>query len=147
MSLMKDAEIDILNQYEEYAKTKLEHSKYEYEKFDASNVFQLVEIKDREAHYDSLVIEFDKFAYNRTLAILESKEFIYVNRTPKGNIYEFNISKLIKNRYNFRWEWRMMPKTSKFGNQEKVNKYVGYVDVKHPETRIFKNKPLKSVNI
>ena len=105
MSLMKDAEIDILNQYEEYAKTKLEHSKYEYEKFDASNVFQLVEIKDREAHYDSLVIEFAKFAYNRTLA------------------------------------------TSKFGNQEKVNKYVGYVDVKHPETRIFKNKPLKSVNI
>lgn len=83
-----------------------------------------LELKCRRTHYDDLVIE--KMKYDNL--VKRSSKYgttpIYVNATPKG-IWAFIILELPEPI----WSMRMMPKTTDFTNNEKIEKEVGYYDI------------------
>jgi hypothetical protein len=101
-----------------------------------------IELKCRKLHYDSLIIE--KIKYDKL------KEFNsrYINSTPNG-IYSFDIQKLEEPL----WYERVLPSTTEFENNTKINKKVGYIklvdakDITHlfqKENEVFKKRLIKS---
>lgn len=98
----------------------------EYSRFDAYNSKHIVEIKERFDEYDPTIIEFDKFAYNKAYSEWADVRFLYLVYYD-GLFSLFNISKLISEGFDFRWEWRKMPKTTDFYNNDKILKFIGYI--------------------
>lgn len=82
------------------------------------------ELKCRETHYDSLLIEEAKYRRLMMLAAAEGRRPVYICSTPEG-IWGWD---LIKVRMPS-WEVAMMPATTEFENTEKVAKVVGYLPV------------------
>jgi len=85
-----------------------------------------VELKCRQTHYDTLMIE--KIKYDRLKADADLMGYIplYICSTPEG-IWEFNLDVL-----NIKWEDRdNLPATTQFDNNEKVVKTVGYLHIKN----------------
>jgi len=89
----------------------------------------IVEIKDREEYYNEAAIEFGKYCFNTQFAKLKSLNSFYVCRM-EGYLYRWDLLYLKSINYNFKWHWRWMPQTTEFGKTEKVEKYVGYVNVR-----------------
>ena len=81
-----------------------------------------------------MIIEFDKYSFNLLYAHLADKKFLYVVGY-KNVLLSFNITDLTKDKYDFRWEWRQMPKTTEFDNSENVAKFVGYLNTDDCEFR------------
>ena len=103
-------------------------SNYEYNRFDAENTKNIVEIKSTNNKYDQTIIEFDKFSYNLLYAKENNKFFVYAVKM-NDKIYIFNITKLKEYNYNFNWEWREMPKYTEFNNKKNIRKLVGYINI------------------
>ena len=133
--VLKEEEEHILYTLNEYG-VDLELDAYKYNRFDAYNEHYIVEFKHRKSYYKDVLIEFDKFSYNLLYAEMNNKYFIYAVRM-EYHIYIFNITKLAK-QYDFRWEWKEMPKQTEFGHKEKIKKLVGYINI---------NKSAKEYNI
>lgn len=97
----------------------------QYSNFDCSSkTFQLfIELKCREVHYDTLMIE--KYKYDRLIKLSQEKLYTpyYINSTPNG-VYAF---KLIQNP---KWIWKLLPKTTQFKETQAVLKEVSYLDLK-----------------
>ena len=125
---MKDKERYILDLFNECLRLSLVEEQYEYSRFDAEDDEYIAEIKSRNKHYQDTIIEFDKYAYNMTYSELKNKRFIYIVEAS-GELYAFDISELVQNKYDFKWEWKEMPITTEFGNTEKIKKYVGYINI------------------
>ena len=83
-----------------------------------------IELKCRQSHYSTLLIEQMKYrklieqAYHRDLLPF------YINSTPLG-IYSFDLTDLDEPE----WFVHEMPATTEFENVNKVEKIVGYLDV------------------
>lgn len=123
---MKELELATLKEFNRIAKQNFIPEQNQYSRFDAKNKNYIMEIKCRKTHYEDQLIEFDKFSYNLLYAKFNKIDFLYlVNSEKQLNV--FNISKMYKNNYNFRWHWREMPKTTEFDNKYNLLKYVGYV--------------------
>ena len=93
----------------------------QYCPYDAYDDKYTVELKCRRKHYDTQMIEALKLSN-----LHKGKEFMYVCSTPKG-IYAFNVSKLLKDDYDFKWETRKLPATTDFNRKTWVDKVVGYI--------------------
>ena len=102
---------------------------YDYCRFDAYNSSHIMEIKCRNKLYDDTIIEFDKFAFNTAYASFKKKGFWYLVEM-ESTIYTFNPLKLSEENYDFKWEWRQMPRNTEFGNKEPIEKFVGYINVR-----------------
>ena len=126
---MKENESRILEAYNSLVDDKLKSVPYEYCRFDAVNENYIAEIKDRNEQYKMCLIEFDKWAFNTEYAKIRQKDFLYIIRA-QDNLYIFNCSTLKNDGYDFRWEWRKLPKTTAFRRKEQIQKYVGYIDCK-----------------
>ena len=133
--VLREEEEHILYTLNEYG-VGLELDTYKYNRFDAYNKHYIVEFKYRKSYYKDVLIEFDKFSYNFLYAETNNKHFIYAVRM-EYHIYVFNITKLVKH-YDFKWEWKDMPKQTEFGDKEKIKKLVGYINI---------NKSVKEYNI
>ena len=107
--------------------SKIKECKYQYARFDAYGDKSYIELKERNKYYERTLIEFDKYAFNLEYAKQFGKIFAYVVKM-ENTIYVFNITKLVKDGYYFKWGWREMPKTTEFGNNEKIKKFVGYIN-------------------
>ncbi len=131
---MKSSELEIMNLLNSngvFKEGKIKEYPKKYSRFDAFNKRCIVEIKDRENknNYNDLMIEFDKYAYNKEFAIHNNVRFYYSNRY-KDNIYTFDILNLCECKYDFKWRWEMHAQTTEFGkSKEKIPKYVGYIDL------------------
>lgn len=125
---MKKEEVKIISLLNKYANNPILESKYEYNRFDAFNDLVIIELKYRGKHYDQTMIEFSKFSYNYMYANLMDKKFIYVVRMM-DLVYVFNITDLVKEKYNFNFSWRDLPKTTEFKRKEDIKKFVGYIDI------------------
>ena len=126
---MKEKETAILNKLNNFFLTDaLVEDEYEYNRFDASNTYYIVEIKHRESFYQDTMIEFDKFSYNLLFAKTINKTFLYVVKM-KNTIYIFNITKMHRLKYDFKWHWRKLPKSTEFDQSYDVKKFVGYVNI------------------
>ena len=93
----------------------------------------IAEMKDRKKHYDSCLIERKKFDSNKTYCQENGYRFIYVVSMPYNNkkrTYIFDPLKLEKENYDFGWEKKKCPKTTEFRSKRKINKKVGYIDIK-----------------
>ena len=99
-----------------------------YHRFDAYNNDYIIEIKYRNKMYDNIIIEFDKYAYNKLYAEMNNRKFLYVVGIEE-DVYIFNITNLDKSGYNYNWEMRRMPKQTEFENNWDINKYVGYLEL------------------
>ena len=80
---------------------------------------KLYEFKCRRSDYVDLLIEKIKFDSLKTRG-----KVYYINSTPRG-IYSFNISKIQEPI----WLVRLMPKTTDFERNDKVDKVVGYLNI------------------
>jgi hypothetical protein len=112
----------------------LKKPKQKYLQFDAYDKNYIVEIKIRNTFYANQIIEFSKYAFNSLYAKTNNQTFVYAVAI-NGTIYIFNISKLEKD-YDFNWEWRKLPATTEFENNDNMLKYVGYLDIKDAVTEI-----------
>ena len=78
-----------------------------------------IELKCRNQHYSTLVIE--KKKYDK---LILNKKARYICSTPSG-IYSFNIKKLPEPYWQYRW----MPDTYHFNKPEYIRKEVGYFHI------------------
>ena len=128
---MNDREKNIIYQLRERG-VNIDIVENQYNRFDGYNNKAIFEIKERFKCYDTLLIEFDKFAYNLLYAKQFGRQFVYIVKM-ENIIYFYNITELDKRGYNFKWKWLDMPKTTEFNKNEyqsitKTKKYVGFVN-------------------
>jgi hypothetical protein len=97
----------------------------EYSSFDCYSVKykMFIELKCREVHYDTLMIE--KYKYDRLVDLSLGYGYspYYINSTPKG-VYSFKLA------LNPQWIWKLLPKTTQFAENHEILKQVGYLDLK-----------------
>ena len=97
-----------------------------YDAFDciSPKAAHFIELKCRQTHYPTLLIEQAKYeklisqAYHRDLLPF------YINSTPRG-IYSFDLTDMAEPE----WGVYQMPATSEFANRAKVDKTVGFLDI------------------
>jgi hypothetical protein len=97
-----------------------------YDAFDCTSekAGHFIELKCRQTHYSTLLIEQMKYrklieqAYHRDLLPF------YINSTPLG-IYSFDLTEIDEPK----WHVHQMPATTEFENTDKVEKIVGYLDI------------------
>lgn len=99
-------------------------AKNQMSKFDASNDIFIVEFKLRKSKYDGTTL-IEKQKYNRNIA--DGRTFVYAI-TVGDELYIFNVSRMIKENYDFKWETKMQPATTDFNRREWVEKEVGYIN-------------------
>ena len=103
----------------------LERSANVFERFDCTSQSARlhVELKCRRSHYDTLLIEKKKF--DALIAASTQLQFspCYINSTPQG-IFGFNLSKIEPT-----WQTELMPATTDFTNNDKIEKVVGFLSV------------------
>lgn len=101
----------------------------QFSPFDYQNEKYLFEFKSRKTAYDPWMIEKNKLEVNFSLANDAQKDFIYVTES-RGEIYIWNISKLLKNKYDFNFEIREAPISTELPNKKNgvmTFKQVGYI--------------------
>lgn len=106
--------------------SKLIKAKDQFSYFDYENKRYLFEIKSRRKAYDPWIIEELKVDTNIGIAESVKKDFVYVNEF-EGVLYIWNISKLIRDNYNFGFHNREMPWHTDFERTQTVNKMTGYL--------------------
>ena len=120
---MKEKELYIMNKVNQELKYNLKEANYKYSRFDAYDDNYIAEIKCRNKVYDDIMIEFDKYSFNKEYAKVNDKIFIYIVGVG-DKTYVFNITDLDKIGYDFKWSWREMPKNTEFGgDKNKIKKF------------------------
>lgn len=95
-----------------------------YSRWDAESEKSVVELKSREKHYDTLLIERSKYSALVEEAIRSDRRAFYVVETPKG-MWAFDLIRI----GDIEWEIRSMPATTEYGGGM-VDKEVGFIDVR-----------------
>ena len=106
----------------------LQKSEDQFSRWDCvSHKFQYrIELKCRKTHYDSLMLEREKY-FALILSYVETGyKPLYINSTPKG-VYVFDLSNL-----NPEWTTDIrMPKTTNFDNNNRVEKTYTLLEIKN----------------
>ncbi len=105
---------------------ELRQARDEFSPFDYESDDYLVEIKSRRKADDPWIIEQLKVDTNVAIAESVKKDFIYVNAFELL-LYIWNISKLIREEYDFGFEDREMPWTTDFEAVQIISKRTGYL--------------------
>ena len=82
-----------------------------------------IELKCRRAHYDDLLIERNKHDALFERSIKFGTRPVYINSTPLG-VWAFYISHI-----RIKWEERDLPRNTDFGDQGKITKMIGYLNI------------------
>ena len=114
---------------DEWFEGSLIEEEYQYCRWDAKDDDCIVEFKHRNKHYDTWIIEFDKYIFNLNYAILNNLQFFYITGTDSV-IDCFNIIDLKNNKGNdvFKWIWMDQPENTEFGNSVMIKKYVAFLE-------------------
>jgi hypothetical protein len=82
-----------------------------------------IELKCRRSHYDTLLIEKNKF--DNLIARSKQLQFspCYINSTPQG-IFAFNLLAS-----NIQWQSQSLPATTDFQNSTTIEKVVGFLPI------------------
>jgi hypothetical protein len=104
----------------------LNKSESEFDGFDCQSDEKklFIELKSRKTHYDELIIEKYKYDFLVTEAGKLSYAPCYINYTPQG-VYFFDLEKLLKTEYDFKWQDKWLPITTEFANNNNRIKKVG----------------------
>jgi|TARA_R110000787_G_scaffold119303_1_gene230229 hypothetical protein len=97
-------------------------AKNQFSYFDASDDSYLVEIKNRKKYYSDKLIESMKLYSNFQQSVIQGKKLLYVVTDEKG-VWIFNISDYIDVIIKTPPKVLNLPKTTEFGNTDKIPKY------------------------
>jgi hypothetical protein len=102
----------------------LEHSPQVYDGFDCvtKKFGMFIELKSRNTHYDTLLLEKKKFDFLVTKAKELGLTAWYVNYTPSG-VWSFKLD----DENDFVWEDKWLPVTTEFTNKSKIMKQVTFL--------------------
>lgn len=102
----------------------LEHSPNEYDGFDCiTKKFKMfIELKSRNTHYDSLLLERKKYDFLTKTADELGLKAWYINSTPEG-VWSFPLT----DRKNMVWEEKWLPVTTEFVDKSKIMKTVTFL--------------------
>jgi len=105
----------------------LEHSPNSYDGFDclSDDYRMFIELKSRNTHYDTLLLEKKKYDYLIDNAKELGYKAWYINYTPDG-VWGFPIS---AESFKPVWEEKWLPITTEFANKEKMTKLVTFLPV------------------
>lgn len=97
-----------------------------YDAFDCTSAKagHFIELKCRQTHYSTLLIE--QMKYRKLMEQAYHRELLpfYINSTPSG-IYSFDLTDMDEPQ----WHTHQMPATTEFEDTNKVEKVVGYLDI------------------
>jgi hypothetical protein len=105
----------------------LQKSEGIYDSFDCisrdSNAY--IELKCRNTHYPTLLIE--EFKYRKLITQAAERDLnpFYINSTPEG-VFSFDLMDVAEPEWLNHW----MPATTEFSRSNKVSKLVGYLPIK-----------------
>jgi hypothetical protein len=85
-----------------------------------------IELKVRDTHYDTLIIEKQKFDSIIRMAQEHNRRAIYINKTPKG-VFAFDLGKIQSDR-QLKWEVSQLPSTT-YWNKKSKKKNVFYLPI------------------
>ena len=108
----------------------LEHSPNEFDGFDCTTqqYGMFIELKSRNTHYDTLLLERKKYDFLTTTATALGFRPYYINSTPDG-VWRFALDELT----DIVWEEKWLPVTTEFANKSKVMKEVTFL---HTDTGV-----------
>lgn len=117
------SELDLFNFLRELHIPDLERSADQFARFDCSSQSARlhIELKCRRTHYDTLLIEKNKFDNLIARSVQLQFSPCYINSTPQG-IFAFNLLAS-----NITWQTELMPATTDFQNAQKIEKVVGFL--------------------
>ena len=103
----------------------LEKSSKEWDSFDCtSNYYKMfIELKSRNTHYDTLLLERKKFDFLITTADVLGYTPWYINSTPLG-VWSFPLKTVVQ---NLEWVEKWLPTTTEFPDKSKTNKLVTFL--------------------
>ena len=121
---MKEAELFEYLKKEHYP--DLVKSEGTYDSFDCTSLKagHFIELKCRQSHYSTLLIEHMKYKHLMNQSAEEGLLPFYINSTPLG-IYSFDLTDMAEPE----WFNHLMPATTEFENQDKKEKLVGYLQI------------------
>ena len=97
-----------------------------YDAFDchSQKAGHFIELKCRQSHYSTLLIE--QMKYRKLIEQAFHRDLLpfYINSTPLG-IYSFDLTEIDEPQ----WHIHQMPATTEFENVNKVEKIVGYLPI------------------
>ena len=97
-----------------------------YDKFcsyDAYNGKGIIEYKCRRKWYKGGT-QLEKPKFDKNIKDPD-RDYIYIVYDGVGRVHVWNVSKLMRNDYDFQWTTRMCPKTTDFNRNEYIEKTVG----------------------
>ena len=104
----------------------LERSPGIYDSFDCISRIagHYIELKCRNTHYPTLLIE--EMKYRKLITQSAERDLVpyYINSTPQG-VYSFDLMDLPEPEWVNHW----MPATTEFSRSQKITKLVGYLDI------------------
>ena len=96
-------------------------------RWDAENAAYIVELKNRPGkQYPDTLIERSKYDALLAEAETSGRKALYVVQSA-GRIYIWNLTRLARLDYNFKWHTRGCRATTEFANTGYINKEVGYL--------------------
>ena len=97
-----------------------------YDSFDCTSekAGHYIELKCRQTHYPTLLIEEMKYRKLTTQSAERDLIPFYINSTPQG-VYSFDLMDLPEPEWVNGW----MPATTEFSRNQKITKLVGYLDI------------------
>lgn len=101
----------------------IELEDYEFSRSDCHTKLSIIELKCRKVHYDTMIIEKQKYNDLREIAKIRNKKAIYINSTPRG-VYLWDITNL-----NMKWYNQDIRHTTEFEDNTKISKEVGYLSI------------------
>lgn len=87
-----------------------------------------IELKCRRTHYPTLMIEKHKWDYLADIRARTGARTLYINATPSG-VYQWDLGALNEPEWLLRW----LPDKTDFAGAKKIEKPVGFLDVKDSE--------------
>ena len=87
-----------------------------------------IELKCRRTHYDQLMIEKHKWDYLADIRARTGARTLYINATPSG-VYQWDLGALNEPEWLLRW----LPDKTDFAGAQKIEKPVGFLDLKDSE--------------
>jgi hypothetical protein len=96
----------------------------------------IIEVKCRSKVWDPWFIEEVKYNTNINIAESLKKDFIFLTEV-KNVAYLYNISRMTRNDYDFKWSNKLLPNSTEFNKTAMIEKPVGYLPISDAQILIL----------
>jgi hypothetical protein len=126
-------EVELFYYLKKYFFKNLTMSSDQFDIHDCHTQTHYIELKCRRVHYDELILEKKKYDNLIKNSLDINLNPLYISSTPKG-IYAFYLDDI-----KFKWYKKMLPITTDFDNNQKIEKIICTLHIKDAVELIVKN--------